>query len=132
VRLLPALREVGSQEVQLVMSRGRPMTEPSTHVVLESREQLFSALGEAAELEHNLLCLYLYAAFSLKRTKEEGITAPQLEAVWRSYHIQVVPAAADIGHTEAAYLVDARGDQRALFLWPFHAVDVAATLSRLP
>jgi len=59
------------------------MTEPSTHVVLESREQLFSALGEAAELEHNLLCLYLYAAFSLKRSEEEGITAPQLEAVTR-------------------------------------------------
>jgi CDGSH-type Zn-finger protein/uncharacterized Fe-S cluster protein YjdI len=61
------------------------MTEPSTHVVLESREQLFAALGEAAELEHNLLCLYLYAAFSLKRTEEEGISAPQLEAVarWR-------------------------------------------------
>ena len=55
------------------------------HVVLESREQLFSALGEAAELEHNLVCLYLYAAFSLKRTTEEGITAPQLDAVarWR-------------------------------------------------
>jgi CDGSH-type Zn-finger protein/uncharacterized Fe-S cluster protein YjdI len=61
------------------------MTAPSTHVVLESREQLFSALGEAAELEHNLLCLYLYAAFSLKRTKDEGITAAQLDAVarWR-------------------------------------------------
>ncbi len=67
------------------MSRGCTMTEPSTHLVLESREQLFSALGEAAELEHNLLCLYLYAAFSLKRTKEEGISAPQLDAVarWR-------------------------------------------------
>jgi CDGSH-type Zn-finger protein/uncharacterized Fe-S cluster protein YjdI len=61
------------------------MTEPSTHVVLESREQLFAALGEAAELEHNLLCLYLYAAFGLKRAEEEGISAPQLEAVarWR-------------------------------------------------
>jgi len=61
------------------------MTKPSTHVVLESRVQLFSALSEAAELEHNLLCLYLYAAFSLKRTKEEGISAPQLDAVarWR-------------------------------------------------
>ena len=60
-------------------------SEPSTHVVLESREQLFAALGEAAELEHDLLCLYLYAAFSLKRTTEEGISATQLDAVarWR-------------------------------------------------
>jgi CDGSH-type Zn-finger protein/uncharacterized Fe-S cluster protein YjdI len=79
------LREVGSHEVGVVISPGCPMTEPSTHLVLESREQLFAALGEAGELEHNLLCLYLYAAFSLKRTKEEGITAPQLDAVarWR-------------------------------------------------
>ena len=85
MRLLPALGEGTSHELHFVRSRGCPMTEPSTHVVLESREQLFAALGEAAELEHNLLCLYLYAAFSLKRTKEEGISAPQLDAVarWR-------------------------------------------------
>ena len=31
-----------------------------------SREQLLHSLYEAAELEHNLMCTYLYAAFSLK------------------------------------------------------------------
>jgi hypothetical protein len=31
-----------------------------------SREALIHALYEAAELEHNLMCTYLYAAFSLK------------------------------------------------------------------
>ena len=56
---------------------------------------------------------------------------PQLKAVWRAYHIQVVPAKSDVGHTEAAYLVDGSGDQRALFLWPFRAVDVTAALRRL-
>lgn len=30
-----------------------------------SREALIHALYEAAELEHNLMCTYLYAAFSL-------------------------------------------------------------------
>jgi len=30
-----------------------------------SREQLIHSLYEAAELEHNLMCTYLYAAFSL-------------------------------------------------------------------
>ena len=56
-----------------------------SRLVLESRLQLFSALCEAAELEHNVLCLYLYAASSLKRTEEEGVTAGQLEAIarWR-------------------------------------------------
>ena len=54
--------------------------------VIESRVQLFSALGEAAELEHNLMCLYLYAAFALKRSADEGLTADQLAAVtrWRA------------------------------------------------
>ena len=32
-----------------------------------AREQLLHTLYEAAELEHNLMCTYLYAAFSLKR-----------------------------------------------------------------
>jgi cytochrome oxidase Cu insertion factor (SCO1/SenC/PrrC family) len=57
-------------------------------------------------------------------------SASQLGPVWAAYHIQVVPAADDIGHTEAAYLVDASGHERALFLWPFKAADVAAALKR--
>jgi cytochrome oxidase Cu insertion factor (SCO1/SenC/PrrC family) len=58
-------------------------------------------------------------------------SATQLNRVWRAYNIQVVPAADDIGHTEAAYLVDAKGDQRALFLWPFKAAEIAAALRRI-
>jgi cytochrome oxidase Cu insertion factor (SCO1/SenC/PrrC family) len=37
----------------------------------------------------------------------------------------------DITHTEATYLIDARGDQRALFLYPFRASVVAETVRRL-
>ncbi len=51
--------------------------------VIESRIQLFSALSEAAELEHNLMCLYLYAALGLKRSTEEGVTDAQLAAITR-------------------------------------------------
>jgi CDGSH-type Zn-finger protein/uncharacterized Fe-S cluster protein YjdI len=49
-----------------------------------SREQLLYFLHEAAEIEHNLMCCYLYAAFSLKRT-DAAWTAEQREAVarWR-------------------------------------------------
>ena len=52
---------------------------------LHTREQLLHLLAEAAELEHNLLCTYLYAAFSLKRGTNEGLTAAELSAVdrWR-------------------------------------------------
>ncbi|HTT90213.1 MAG TPA: ferritin-like protein [Acidimicrobiales bacterium] len=40
----------------------------------------------AAELEHALMCEYLFAAFSLKETTDEGLTQEQLAAVnrWRS------------------------------------------------
>jgi cytochrome oxidase Cu insertion factor (SCO1/SenC/PrrC family) len=55
----------------------------------------------------------------------------QLRSVWGAYHIEVVPTPGDIAHTEAAYLVDAHGDQRALLLWPFKAADVASALEQL-
>lgn len=49
-----------------------------------SREQLFYLLHEAAEIEHNLMCCYLYAAFSLKQTDVRW-TPEQAKAVagWR-------------------------------------------------
>lgn len=52
---------------------------------IDSREQLIHVLTEAAEIEHNLLCSYLYAVFSLKREGEGGLSPKQAEAVesWR-------------------------------------------------
>src|SRR5213595_1448908 len=52
-------------------------------IVIEDREELIFMLSEAAELEHMIMCQYLYAAFSLKRDVSEGITAEQLEAIKR-------------------------------------------------
>ncbi len=34
----------------------------------------------------------------------------------------------NIVHTEAAYVVDAQGYERALYLWPFTAADMKSTL----
>ena len=50
------------------------------------RDRLVHLLTEAAEIEHNLLCSYLYAAFSLKRGTEDGLSPTELEAVarWRT------------------------------------------------
>jgi len=50
---------------------------------IESREQLIYLLTEAAELEHMLTCSYLFAAFSLKARRDEGLLADELEAVSR-------------------------------------------------
>lgn len=60
-------------------------------MIIETREQLIHVLTEAAEIEHNLLCSYLYAAFSLKRAGDPGLTPAQAEAVegWRKTIIKV-------------------------------------------
>lgn len=56
-----------------------------------SREQLIYWLHEAAEIEHHLMCCYLYAAFSLKRTDPQW-TDTQRQAVerWRRTLMSVV------------------------------------------
>src|SRR5690348_9337571 len=50
-------------------------------LVIANREELIFMLSEAAQLEHMLLCEYLFAAFSMKRSTEEGLTPTQLAAV---------------------------------------------------
>jgi hypothetical protein len=54
-----------------------------TRIVVGPREQLFHLLAEASEIEHTLMCSYLYAAFSLKRTVADGLTSKEAEAVGR-------------------------------------------------
>lgn len=46
-------------------------------------------LAEAAELEHNLLCSYLYAAFSLKQGLEEELLPHEFETV-RRWHAVIM------------------------------------------
>ncbi len=52
---------------------------------VNDREQLIYLLTEAAEIEHGLMCCYLYAAWSLKQSADEGLSAAQLQLVdrWR-------------------------------------------------
>jgi hypothetical protein len=47
------------------------------------REGLVFTLGKAAELEHLIMCQYLYAAFSLKEREDEGLEAEHLPTVQR-------------------------------------------------
>jgi hypothetical protein len=53
--------------------------------VVAHREQLWWLLAEAAQLEHMIMCQYLYAEFSLK-DGTDGLTGGQAEAVgrWRT------------------------------------------------
>lgn len=54
--------------------------------LLATRERLFHLLAEAAELEHNLLCSYLFALFSLKQKPSEDVSAAEFAAIQRWDH----------------------------------------------
>jgi hypothetical protein len=74
-----------------------------TPPLLPTREQLGQARYEAAELEHNLMCTYLYATFSLKSGEAEGLTREEAEAVarWRRTLLDV--AIEEMGHLAAVW-----------------------------
>lgn len=63
----------------------------------------------------------------------------KLARVWRDYAIAVrirrLHASGvtihQVDHTEAAYVIDRRGFERALFVYPFSAADIEATVHRL-
>jgi CDGSH-type Zn-finger protein/uncharacterized Fe-S cluster protein YjdI len=67
-------------------------------IKIETREQLLYTLTEAAEIEHNLMCCYLYAAFSMKSDESEGLTADQLQAVTRWRRAITSVAVEEMGH----------------------------------
>jgi hypothetical protein len=62
---------------------------PATH-----RAQLVGMLAEAAEIEHCLMCTYLYAAFSLKEAEGEDLRPAELDAV-RRWRREIVAIATD-------------------------------------
>lgn len=74
----------------LLRSRGT-QADPEAPIVLEHREALIYTLGKAAELEHLVMCQYLYAAFSLKQSEKEGISADGLVAAtaWRKTLLEI-------------------------------------------
>jgi CDGSH-type Zn-finger protein/uncharacterized Fe-S cluster protein YjdI len=67
------------------------------------REHLIGALYEAAELEHNLMCTYLYAAFSLKDGEADGLAAEEAAAVGRWRQALLSVAIDEMGHLAAVW-----------------------------
>jgi len=56
----------------------------------QTREDLIYLLAEAAEIEHNLMCCYLFAAFGLKSERDDLSTEQAVEiAGWRRAIISV-------------------------------------------
>jgi len=75
---------------QVIATRGG-MAAPEAPFVIEHREALIYMLCEAAELEHGIMCQYLFAAFSLKQAADEGLTDDQVAAAsrWRTQVLHV-------------------------------------------
>ena len=65
---------------RLLATRGG-VAAPEAPFVIEHREALIYMLCEASELEHAIMCQYLFAAFSLKESEDEGLTPDELAAV---------------------------------------------------
>ncbi len=72
-----------------------------------SRETLLHMLYEAAELEHNLMCTYLYAAYSLKSGTDEGLSPDEAQyvAAWRQRILSI--AIDEMGHLAAVWNITA-------------------------
>jgi CDGSH-type Zn-finger protein/uncharacterized Fe-S cluster protein YjdI len=71
-----------------------------------TREALLHRLYEAAELEHNLMCTYLYAAFSLKDARD-GLSADEAAATQRWRQAILGVAVEEMGHLCAVWNITA-------------------------
>ena len=72
------------------------ISEPT--IVVERRKELTYLLSQAAELEHGVMCQYLYAAFSLRSEPGPGLRPPQLEAVERWRRVLLAISAEEMLH----------------------------------
>jgi CDGSH-type Zn-finger protein/uncharacterized Fe-S cluster protein YjdI len=78
------------------------MAHEEPKIRIETREELIYLLAEAAAIEHNLMCCYLYAAWSLKRGERDGLTAHQAEAVTRWKRAIISVAVEEMTHLALA------------------------------
>ncbi|MCR4282772.1 MAG: CDGSH iron-sulfur domain-containing protein [Bauldia sp.] len=74
------------------------MAQEEPKIRIESREELIYLLAEAAAIEHNLMCCYLYAAWSLKRGERDGLSKQEAEAVTRWKRAIISVAIEEMAH----------------------------------
>jgi len=76
------------------------MTSPEAPapIIVGGREQLFHLLAEASEIEHTLMCSYLYAAFSLKTAGSAEFSEAERDAVARWRKIILGVATDEMSH----------------------------------
>ena len=75
-----------------------PVRSHEPPIVIEHRDALIFLLNEAAELEHAIMCQYLFAAFTMKKSVEEGLTERQLKQVLRWHKVVLSVATEEMLH----------------------------------
>jgi CDGSH-type Zn-finger protein/uncharacterized Fe-S cluster protein YjdI len=79
-------------------------------IVIQSREQLLYTLTEASEIEHNLMCCYLYAAWSLKTEEDDGLEEILRQEIMRWQRLIIEVAIDEMTHLSlVANLMNAVG-----------------------
>jgi len=160
-RLAPnfVLRDQSGRAVSVAGLRGRPLIVtfidplcrnlcPLEAQVLNQAERQLPASRRPAIVAVSV-DVYANARADLLQDVREWHLVPQwrwavgrpsvLAAVWKRYKIGVSVVTKRIAgttihyitHTEGAYVIDASGHERALFLWPFYPQDVQRVLRQL-
>jgi cytochrome oxidase Cu insertion factor (SCO1/SenC/PrrC family) len=123
--LCPLEAQVLNQTLRQMPASHRPaIVAVSVDVYADSRADLLQDVGE-----WDLVPQWRWAVGS----------PAKLGAVWKRYGIGVQVTTKRIAgttinyitHTEAAYIIDATGHERALFMWPFYPQDVKRVLGQI-
>ena len=153
------LRDQGGRPVSIAAYRGRPLIvtfiDPLCRNLCPLEAQVLNQVDREVPVSQRPVILavsvdvYANARADLLQDVREwhlvpewhwGVGRPaQLAGVWRRYQVGVSVVTKRIArtaihyitHTEAAYIVDSSGHERALFLWPFYPQDVERELRKL-
>lgn len=115
------------------------LNEADERIPAAQRPQIIAVSVDIYADTHNDLMLDFHR-WSLVPQWQWAIGTPaQLKAVWKRYYAEVEVQTKHIAgvtvhyitHSEMAYVVDGKGDERALFSWPFNAKSVQKTLLAL-
>lgn len=144
------LRDEHGRTISLASLRGRPVLvtfiDPLCQDFCPVEAQHLSDAVRAARVKPAIVAVSVNVAgntaptLALDRRKWHvapqwtwGIgTRSELARVWHAYGIEVLVTRTEVVHTEASYLIDARGYERALFVWPYTAAAVAKALAATP
>lgn len=152
-----ALTDEHGKPVSLASLRGRPVLvtfiDPLCRDFCPTEAQHLSAAVRGASVKPTILAVSVNTAgnagqnLALDRRKWGVVpqwtwgvgSGAQLAKVWKRYGIDVIVThkkvagvnVQQVSHTEAAYLIDANGWERAIFIWPYTASAVSKALEAL-